>query len=64
MRVIPEDERKFNELQDKYFDKFGKNYGAFFGCSLTFDEHNAIMEKALKTGVPVAEPVFRDGVVI
>lgn len=55
MREIPKDELKFNKLQDKYFDKFGTNYGADFGSSLSFEEHNAIMEKAIKTGQPVKQ---------
>ena len=64
MRVIPDDERKFNELTSKYWEKFGTGYGQTFGDSKSFAEHNAIMEEALRTGVPVAEPVFRDGLVI
>ena len=64
MRVILDDERRFNELCEKYWKKFRKGYGATLGDSKTLEEHNAIMEDALKTGIPVKEPVIPDGIVI
>ena len=46
----------FNELRYAHEDRFGKSYGVTMGDRRPLSVHIAILEEALRTGVP-AEPL-------
>ena len=47
----PEDIR-FMELCDEHFTRFGVGYGVTIGDIRPLSEHIAILEEALRTGIP------------
>lgn len=54
------EEIKFDDLCDKYWDKFGEAYGLTFGDGRTLADHIRLLEDALETGKPI--PTVFEGV--
>lgn len=54
-------EKKFNELSDKYFEKFKKNYPLMITTSMTLEEVCEDIEKCLKSGKPKKEYPYKKG---
>ena len=47
---------RYDELCDKYFERFGKNYPYMFTGSMTLKQACEEMEQCLKDGKPKPEP--------
>ena len=57
---------RFNELRYAHEDRFGKGYGVTMGDRRPLSDHIAILEEALRTGVPAEpwEPKLPEGAII
>lgn len=56
-----ETELRFNELADKYYEKFGKDYPYMITSAMTLEDVCADIEKCLKTGKPKKDYPYKKG---